>query len=229
MPSAYKMISLTHTALLAGTALTALPVIAHLLHRRAKRRVVFPSVELLAAARSSAAAPMKMRRWLLLALRCAAIVLAVLAFARPLWTGFNDPAGSNTMAAGNNAIGAVVVVLDISASTAQRQGNTTVAALLRDQAQRELDAAAAAGDTANLIFAGATPQLAAEQLTRNPAMLSAALRDAKPQAPRADLASAITAAGALLAETPVGAGRHIVVLTDATTKQLGRCVRPSPT
>jgi len=206
---------LTTPALLAGLALAALPVAAHLLNRRARRRVVFPSVELLAAARASHAAPLKLRRWLLLALRTLAVAAAVLAFTRPQWRGADRVgAAANANA---SARGAVVVVLDVSASTTQRAGDTTAFDRLRDQARRELDAAAAAGDAAGLVRAGARADAVTPRLTHNAALLRQALADAAPADPRADPGGALSAAAALLAGPGAPADdapRQVVVLTD---------------
>ena len=206
---------LTTPALLAGLALIALPVVAHLLNRRARRRVVFPSVELLAAARASHAAPLKLRRWLLLALRALAVLAVVLAFTRPLWRGAAT-AQVPGLAASDRA-GALVVVLDVSASTAQRVDDTTAFDRLRDQAQRELAAAASAGDAAGLVLAGATARPVTDRLTHNVELLTRGLREAAPADPRADLAGALAAAGALFnapGAPAENAGRQIVVLTD---------------
>lgn len=207
--------SLLSPALLAGLALVALPVAAHLLNRRARRRVVFPSVELLAAARASHAAPLKLRRWLLLALRALAVTAAVLAFTRPLWRGAAAAGAAGPDAAGG--AGAVLVVLDVSASTAQRTGGTTAFDRLRDQARRELNAAAAAGDAAGLVLAGATARPVTERLTHNIELLTHGLGEAAPADPRADLTGALAAAGALLGAPGAPAAdapRQVVVLTD---------------
>lgn len=210
-------ISLTTPVMLFGAALITLPIVAHLLNRKARQRVVFPSVALLAAVSANQSSLFKLRRWLLLLLRCAAVVLAVLAFARPTWlnpeSAANASAGGKTGGAGGGA--AVVVVVDQSASTRQVVEGRRVADLLRDQALRELASLRAGTDHANLVFADATPSAAFDRMTRNLDALRSALDANPPTEHRADFAGAINLAGQLLADHPdENASRHLIVLTD---------------
>ena len=70
-------ISLMIPAMLGGLALLSLPVLAHLLNRRARRTVVFPNVSMLVASSASHSSLFKLRRWILLLLRCLAVILLV--------------------------------------------------------------------------------------------------------------------------------------------------------
>jgi len=212
-------ISLTTPAMLLGAALVVLPIAAHLLNRKARQRIVFPSVALLAAVSASQSSFFKLRRWLLLLLRCAAVALAVLAFARPVWL---DPGSSaaNT-APGSDASGgggaAVVVVLDLSASTQQILADgQTAASRLRHQAVRELGHLRAGLDHANVVFADARPAAVFDIMTRNVAALRSAVDAATPTDHRADLTGALTLAGQLLRDhDQPTAARHLLILTDA--------------
>src|SRR5690606_32767789 len=91
--------SLFAPALLGGLALLSLPVLAHLLNRRAKRTVVFPAIELLRASTASQAQLFKLRRYLLLLLRMLVVALIVLAFAQPMW--FSQPSQAAAEAEGS--------------------------------------------------------------------------------------------------------------------------------
>jgi aerotolerance regulator-like protein len=105
-------ITLAASAFALGLGLIVLPIVAHLLHRRTRRRFVFPSVELLAATSASQSSVFRLRRWWLLLLRCLAVLAIVLAFMRPMWLS-----AEAQQAAGRGA--AVVIILDASASTGQ--------------------------------------------------------------------------------------------------------------
>lgn len=211
-------ISLTTPAMLFGAALVILPIAAHLLNRKARQRIVFPSVALLASVSASQSSFFKLRRWVLLLLRCAAVTLAVLAFARPVWLApgsSHAKAGADSGGGGGGA--AVVIVLDLSASTQQLLGDgQTAASRLRSQAVRELGQLRPGTDYANVVFADATPAAAFDTLTRNVAALRDAVDTAAPTDHHGDMAGALTLAGRLLADaSPSPASRHLIVFTDA--------------
>jgi hypothetical protein len=68
---------------LIGTAAVALPILLHLFRRRPKRTVLFPTLRFLAAAAPQNDRSKRLRRWLVLFLRCAVLSLFAAAFARP--------------------------------------------------------------------------------------------------------------------------------------------------
>lgn len=79
--------------LLAGTAAAAVPIVLHLLRRRVEHRVRFSAVAFLTAAPADRSANRRIRQWVLLALRVAALVLLALAFARPFFSGLSATTG----------------------------------------------------------------------------------------------------------------------------------------
>lgn len=92
-------------AFLAGAFAVALPILLHMLRRRPRRTVVFPSLRFIAATLQKTEKHHRIQRWIVLALRCAAIALLAAAFARPF---FGSNVGQTTRA--------VIVVIDNSFS-----------------------------------------------------------------------------------------------------------------
>src|SRR5262249_40542153 len=80
-----RLMSFLAPLFLAATAAAAVPVVLHLLERHTDRRVRFAAVALLRDAPVEHAARRRLRQWLLLALRVAALVLLAVVFARPFF------------------------------------------------------------------------------------------------------------------------------------------------
>lgn len=72
-----------HPALLAGAALAAVPIILHLVMRQKPQHLEFPALRFLKQRREANRRRMRLRHWLLLLLRVAALMLLALALARP--------------------------------------------------------------------------------------------------------------------------------------------------
>lgn len=92
--------------LLAGVLL-AVPIALHLMHRDRRRKVLFPALRYLQRTERDHARRIRMRQWLLLALRTLALAMLVLAGARLLWSG----------AGAAHPPTAIIVVLDNSVAT----------------------------------------------------------------------------------------------------------------
>ena len=205
MMNPLAMITLTAPVMLTGLMLIALPVIAHLMNRRARRRVVFPSIQLLKVAAASQSSLFKMRRWWLLLLRCLAVLAVVLAFAQPLWLGHK------AQATGGNG-SAVVILIDLSASAGQQYAGVSAIHSIRADATRVLDELTPGRDSANIVYATARPYTAFPSMTSNVDVLRQELDALEPTNERADLAGAIALAGQMLAEQ--AGHRRLVILSD---------------
>ena len=70
-------------SLLLGAALIGVPIVLHMVMRQQPRQLVFPAVRFIQQRQETNRRTLRMRHWLLLALRCLAIALAALALARP--------------------------------------------------------------------------------------------------------------------------------------------------
>jgi len=203
---AIAAITLTTPAMLWGMAAAGLPIAAHLMNRRVRRRVTFPSLVLLHEAAASQSRLFRLRRLILLALRCLVIVLIAWAFARPVWIDRAAAAG-----AGEGG-GALVIVLDVSPSMGQLSGGVRAIDTARNEAAALIDGLSAGEDAANVVLAAATPKPLYPEPIPNFSALRREIDQVEPSQQRADLAAAIAMARAMLAE--VDGPRRLVVLSD---------------
>lgn len=209
-------IALTTPMMLAGLAGLALPIAAHLLFRKARRRVVFPTIRLLEQSAASVSNLFKLRRWLLLVLRCLAVALIVLAFTRPVWT--DAPAMATSTETGEG----IVLLLDVSASSAQVNDGAAVIESMRAMAHRVLDDAVPGLDRVNIILAGARPRAVLPQLSANIETVRAELADFAPTQQRADLPRALALAAEQL--QPHAGPRRIVLISDMQATNLAELI-----
>jgi hypothetical protein len=103
--------------LLAGLPLVALPIIIHLINQRRYQTVNWAAMMFLLAARRMARGYSRIRQWLILLFRTAAVAGLVLAVSRPLASGWLG------LAAGGKA-DTTIILLDRSASMQQRLAAT---------------------------------------------------------------------------------------------------------
>jgi len=73
-----------NAAMLAALVVAALPVIVHLVMRGRPRQMDFPALRFVRQSHLASAGRTRLKRWLLLALRAAALALFVLVLARPI-------------------------------------------------------------------------------------------------------------------------------------------------
>ena len=79
------MLSFLTPLFIAGLAALAIPILIHLVHRQERERTAFPSLMFIRQIPYQERRRRTIRHWALLALRCLALALLVLAFMRPYW------------------------------------------------------------------------------------------------------------------------------------------------
>jgi hypothetical protein len=121
-------LGLVHLGFLAAAAAVAVPVLVHLVLRPRARRVDIGTVRFLALALKESTRRRKLRRWLLLALRCAAVLLLALLFARPYLSGAGAEGRDHE----------VILLIDQSASMGAVQSGQTLFARAQEAADKVL-------------------------------------------------------------------------------------------
>ena len=187
--------------------LASLPVLLHLLSRRAARRVLFSDLTLLRSVDARARPRARLRELLLLATRCLLLAALILAAAAPVQRG---------AAAGVEGLD-VVLLLDSSYSMRARDGTRARFDAARDAGRRLLKRLAAGDRVALGIFD--------EKLKSPPAWgdaraVDAVLAAARPGWRGTDTTAALAAARELLASSPAGRRRAVVVLGDGAAHGL---------
>lgn len=204
------MIGFLEPLALFGLAAAAIPPLLHLIGRRLPPTVLFPAVRYLTATEREHSRRLRLRNLLLLLLRTAIILLAVLAAARPV---ARVPAGSGHPPA------ALALVLDNSLSSGAVAGGRRVLDLLAERARRVVDGAGVE-DHLWLVLADGIPQ----RLT--PADARALMDSLSPSPLRLDLGRAVRAAAAAVAAAPL-AEHEVVVLSDVQQTALSSGPAPS--
>lgn len=169
-----------------GLALIALPVLIHLLVRRRASRLDFPSLRFLRETPSFRLRPRTVQQPLLLALRVAALLLLILAFARPL------------ISFGTRSARTRIILLDASLSM-QAAGR---AAAAKEQA-RAVVSSLAAGERAAVISCADEAQ-ALSPVTSDRRVLGEAIERYEAASGAANYAAGFAAAAALLQHEPPG-------------------------
>lgn len=186
---------------LLGLAAIAVPVLIHLRLRHRSRVVRFPSLMFISQAPYRSMRRRRLRDVLLLLMRCLAVALLALAFARPLWQG--DAAAGAT-----STSRLVVVLLDNSFSMGfgdrwQRAGAAAEAAF------GDLDAA----DRGALVVYSDGAELQSAP-TSDGALLAAMVRDVEVAPRSTSLLPAIQMARGVLAEAGELGQRELVIVSD---------------
>lgn len=197
---------------LAGAAAILLPILLHLRRRPPKEKVVFSSLMFLEKSPEVLTKRNRLERLLLLTLRCLAVLLLALMFARPLLRGRDD------LAAGKGE--ALAILVDASAS--MRRDDLWPRAVA--EAERRIRDAKAADKVSVALFDQQTHRLrdfaadAAGPAARF-ATVSAVLKSAKPSWLATDLGKALVETAASFqtlsaAKDQAPASKRIVVISD---------------
>ena len=190
--------------LLAGLAAVAIPIAIHLFNFRRPQRLDFSTLRFLRELEATAVRRVRIRQWLLLALRALAVVFLVLAFARPTQT-------ADAGAFEEGAARSLVVVLDNSRSMTLRDAQGA----LLDQAKAlgaAVIEATGRGDERALVPTAPPPEYRPVPFTTaDPALDAVAATEALAGAE--SLTAAIARAGSVL-ESALHPRREIVVVSD---------------
>ncbi len=224
------LISFLNGAFLFALGAAALPILIHFLSRRRARTVQFSHLRFLDEITRRKVRRMRLRQWLLLALRTLAIVLIALALSRPVWRGPGASArrGSSTVAIliddsfSMEARTDPGAVLPIDVETSGLQVPTRFA--LAQQRAREVVDLLEEGDRALLIFMGAPLRVPYESTVHDPALLTAELERARPRPVRADLGAALEYAQPILSAAKT-LNREIFIISDFQSTQAEELVR----
>ena len=186
---------------LAGLAGLAIPVLLHLIQRERRNVVQFPSLMFIRRIPYQSVRRRRIRHWLLLAMRLAALALVVLAFARPF---FRRAELSPAAGAGARE---VVVLVDRSYSMAYG-----------DRWQRAVGAARDAigkltpSDRASVVFFASNAEVALRS-TADRSRLQAAVAGVQPGAGATRYGPALKLAGSILSESGLPR-REAILISD---------------
>ena len=187
--------------LLLGLAALAIPVLVHLIHRERAQVVQFPSLMFLERVPFRSMRRQKIRNWPLFLVRCAALILLILAFARPFFTGSNAVAGA--LGGGRE----IVLLLDQSYSMGY--GDRWVRA--RTAARQAVDSLSA-DDRATLVLFAESARTGA-QATVDHASLRAAIDRAEVGVGVTRLGPPLKLAEGILEQSEM-ADREVILISD---------------
>lgn len=180
-----------NSALIWGLLAATLPLLLHLFSRRRFPRIDFSTLRFLKRLQRQQMRKLQLKQWLLLLLRTLAIILIVLAFARPAFLH-----QTNLGSISSSRIG-MAIVLDASASMQSKSQNGTSF----EEARSAIDTLLCQmnpGDRAFLVLAKSRPEALWESPSGDPAALRRALERARVWDGPADLAAALTCAAEAL-------------------------------
>jgi hypothetical protein len=176
-----------------GLAAAAIPILIHLFTRRRPREVKFPSLEFLSEVHQSEIRRLKLKQWLLLALRTLAIACLALAMSRPALKG---GAGGRAGAASS-----LVALVDVSGSmgapAADGHPLTTTARRVVD----DLVSTLGPGDELLLVPYDRAPHPVSERPLGDAGRLRAAAQALQPSAQTTDHRAALELAARALRES----------------------------
>src|SRR5688572_27737938 len=187
--------------LLVGLAALTIPVLIHLIQRERKRVVEFPSLMFLRKIPYQSVRRRRIRDWLLLMMRLAALALIVMAFARPFFK--RDSLAAATQQGAREAV--VLVDTSYSMGYGDRWQRARTAAA-------DAIAALGAGDRASLVFFSSGAEVAVRS-AGDRGRLEAGLATAEVGAGATRYAPALKLAGSLLGESALPR-REIILISD---------------
>jgi hypothetical protein len=176
-----------------GLAAAAIPVLIHLFTRRKPREVRFPSLEFLAEVNQSEIRRLRLKQWLLLALRTLAVALLAMAMARPSMKGGSAGRGA--------AASTLVALVDVSGSMGSPDAEGRPLTATARRVVESLLATLGPADELLLVPYDRAVHPLSEKPLADAARLRAAAQALVPSASATDHAGALELAGRALAQS----------------------------
>ena len=190
---------------LIALAAAAIPIILHLLNLRKSRIVEFSTLAFLKELQRSKIRKLKIKQWLLLALRTLIVIFMVLAFTRPALRGSYD------FLPGAQAKSSVVIILDDSFSMGASDDAGQLFKQAKEKAASIVDLLRVGDEAAIITLSGAGKETA--QFTTALNALRNQLEQAQPSFAHMSLLDGLTAASALLQKSN-NFNKEIYILSD---------------
>lgn len=165
-------------------AAVGVPLLVHLLSRRAGRTVVFPAMRFIQQAVSQRQRWQRPRQWLTMLFRMVMLALIVAAFARPVWYDSTLPVWAE-----DGVVAALV--LDRSASMTRPHRGTILLDHARQQVVQTLRQLDPRRDLATVILLDATPRMLLPEASANFSQLIKLVEQIGPTHQRGDLDAAL--------------------------------------
>ncbi len=208
--------SFLNTALLAGLAAAAVPILIHLFSRRKIARVPFSSIQFLEEIARRRVRKVRLTQWIILALRVLAVALLALALGRPAFKGdfaFGKSRGES----------AVAIVLDRSFSMGVEGERRTLWEKGRDRAVEVLDALE---DKDQVFLVGVDPRREAVESYPDPSSARDAVRAMEVGYGTTDLPAAVRRAITTLAGA-TALNKELFVISDFQRSAFGEGAGPA--
>lgn len=187
---------------LIGLLAAAVPVVVHLINRRKAVRVPFPAVRFLLQSNKREARGIKVRQWLLMALRILLLVALALALAKPFFLSSSGVEASDRLPT------ATVYVVDASYSMGQGEWWSDT----KEELERRVDRARPWDEVALVLAIEGTPS-PVPRLSTDLSDLEDAVDELEVTEQQTDLIGGLTAAANILAGSQLP-NRRIVLLSD---------------
>lgn len=197
---------------IAGLVLIAIPIIIHILNRRRFKVVNWAAMEFLLSAMRKNRRRLKFEQWLLLATRCALVLLLGLALARPMGCGGSSFAGIG------QRVGLHVIIIDNSYSMAY-QADRPEARTHLDQARKigqEIVARLGGEESVVLITAAAPAQAVLATPVYDLQSVQSAIARIEQTHSGTDIAGALRLARQIADDHPSIPPRRVYLITDGT-------------
>lgn len=195
-----------NSALLAALSLGLIPILIHLLNRQRFKQVDFPTLRFLQEMQRQKMRRVRVRQWILLALRTLAVLALVMAMARPVLRS------EASLIGGGDTRTSVILVLDRSASMSTESAGGTRYRELQVRAQ-ELIQSLGSNDEIQIVWADAVPQIFPDSPTQHRTLIRETIESSVVTEASGSLTDAVGVARSLLGQSQ-NLLKEVYVLSD---------------